>query len=135
MLLEIINSCISGTSLRNNSNLVYAMLQSSASFKKLKDHEIFNDVLQNIETLLDFFNFRLNELNKETMTIEEVNQFIADSVHLIPSHRLHKYPELKFRYIEEESPEEFFVPYVWSLVFNKSGIFWNPGCVQLFSLE
>jgi hypothetical protein len=26
-----------------------------------------------------------------------------------------KYPDLKFKYVEEEQPEDFFVPYVWNL--------------------
>jgi len=30
-----------------------------------------------------------------------------------------KFPELKFKYVEEESPEDFFVPYVWRLVGEK----------------
>lgn len=31
-----------------------------------------------------------------------------------------KFPDLKFKYVEEDSPEDFFIPYVWSLV-TKSG--------------
>jgi hypothetical protein len=27
-----------------------------------------------------------------------------------------KFPDLKFRYVEEEQPEDFFVPYTWTLV-------------------
>lgn len=33
---------------------------------------------------------------------------------------LQKFPDLKFKYVEEDSPEDFFIPYVWSLV-TKSG--------------
>ncbi len=32
-----------------------------------------------------------------------------------PLDRLKKFPELKFKYVEEEQPEDFFVPYVWTL--------------------
>ena len=135
MLLEIVNSCLTGNALRNNANLIYALLQSRTTFEKLRTFDNFNDVLQNVEILLTFFDDRLEQLNKPTMTVEEVHEFIREAVVQIPSHRLKKYPELKFRYIEEEQPEEFFVPYVWSLVFNKSGICWNPGCVQLFALD
>lgn len=65
----------------------------------------------------------------------QVHQVIKEALLQVPSHHLKKFPELKFRYVEEESPEEFFVPYVWSLIFNKSNVFWNPGCVQLFALD
>jgi hypothetical protein len=28
---------------------------------------------------------------------------------------LKKFPDLKFKYVEEEQPEDFFVPYIWTL--------------------
>ena len=34
-------------------------------------------------------------------------------IHLF--HRLNRLPDLKFKYVEEEEPEEFFIPYVWTL--------------------
>ncbi|CAH1392635.1 unnamed protein product [Nezara viridula] len=34
-----------------------------------------------------------------------------------------KFPELKFKYVEEEKPEEFFIPYVWSLVSDYSCVY------------
>ncbi|MBZ3869283.1 Dymeclin [Sciurus carolinensis] len=47
-----------------------------------------------------------------------------------------KFPELKFKYVEEEQPEEFFIPYVWSLVYNSAvGLYWNPQDVQLFTMD
>jgi len=134
MLLEIINACLTGNALRNNANLIYALLQSRSTFDKLKSFDNFQDVLQNIETLLAFFDARLDDSN-HVMSSEEVHDFIRQTVVQLPTHRLQKHPELKFRYVEEDQPEEFFVPYIWSLIFNKSGIFWNPGCVQLFSLD
>jgi len=135
LLLEIVNSCLTGTSLRQNSNLIYALLQSRATFEKLHNLSFFDDLLHNVHTLSEFFDSRLEEMRQPTMTVEEVNFFIEEVVLQIPSHRLRKYPELKYNYIEVERPEEFFVPYVWSLIYNKSGIFWNPNCIQLFETE
>ena len=40
-----------------------------------------------------------------------------------------KFPDLKFKYVEEESPEDFFVPYVWTLAAKY--IYWNPKYVKL----
>lgn len=49
---------------------------------------------------------------------------------------LQKFPELKFKYVEEEQPEEFFIPYVWSLVYNSAvGLYWNPQDIQLFTMD
>ncbi|XP_076768568.1 dymeclin isoform X4 [Arvicanthis niloticus] len=47
-----------------------------------------------------------------------------------------KFPELKFKYVEEERPEEFFTPYVWSLVYSSAvGLYWNPRDIQLFAMD
>lgn len=49
---------------------------------------------------------------------------------------LQKFPELKFKYVEEEQPEEFFIPYVWSLVYNSAvALYWNPQDIQLFTMD
>lgn len=43
---------------------------------------------------------------------------------------------MKFKYVEEEQPEEFFIPYVWSLVYNSAaGLYWNPQDIQLFTMD
>ena len=44
-----------------------------------------------------------------------------------------KFPELKFKYVEENEPEDFFIPYVWSLVVSGSDLHWSPANVSLFS--
>ncbi|RXN34197.1 dymeclin isoform X1 [Labeo rohita] len=47
-----------------------------------------------------------------------------------------KFPELKFKYVEEEQPEDFFIPYVWSLVFNSGvGLYWNSQGIELFGMD
>ena len=43
------------------------------------------------------------------------------------------FTELRFTYEEEANPEEFFVPYVWSLVCAHSGIPWDPAAIALFA--
>ncbi len=49
---------------------------------------------------------------------------------------LQKFPELKFKYVEEEQPEDFFIPYVWSLVFNSGvGLYWNSQGIELFIMD
>ena len=46
-----------------------------------------------------------------------------------------KFPELKFKYVEEDQPEEFFIPYVWSLVYHSSNLYFNASRIQLFTLQ
>lgn len=36
-----------------------------------------------------------------------------------------KFPDLKFKYVEEDQPEEFFIPYVWTLVCQHSTLHWS----------
>jgi hypothetical protein len=43
---------------------------------------------------------------------------------------LQRFPDLKFKYVEEEQPEDFFVPYVWNLATQK--IYFNPANIKLF---
>ncbi len=44
-----------------------------------------------------------------------------------------KFPELRFRYVEDDQPEEFFIPYIWSLVYRSSDIYWNSQNILLFN--
>ena len=37
--------------------------------------------------------------------------------------------------MEEERPEEFFVPYVWSLVYHESELYFNPSRIHLFTVQ
>jgi hypothetical protein len=50
--------------------------------------------------------------------------------------RLKQLPELRFVYEEEAAPEEFFVPYCWSLAVAATGgrlLSWNLGAVALLT--
>ena len=46
---------------------------------------------------------------------------------------LQQFPELHFTYEEESSPEDFFVPYVWTLVVTHTSIPWNTQNICLFA--
>lgn len=48
--------------------------------------------------------------------VSEVLEVISKGASQWSSDRLRKFPDLKFRYVEEDAPEEFFIPYVWNLV-------------------
>jgi hypothetical protein len=50
--------------------------------------------------------------------------------------RIKQLPELRFVYEEEAAPEEFFVPYCWSLAVAATGgrlLSWNLGAVALLT--
>jgi len=44
---------------------------------------------------------------------------------------IQQFPELKFKYVEEDHPEEFFIPYVWMLTHTRSGLYWPARNIRL----
>nr|XP_012296223.1 dymeclin isoform X2 [Aotus nancymaae] len=134
MMLEIINSCLTN-SLHHNPNLVYALLYKRDLFEQFRTHPSFQDIMQNIDLVITFFSSRLLQAGAE-LSVERVLEIIKQGVVALPKDRLKKFPELKFKYVEEEQPEEFFIPYVWSLVYNSAvGLYWNPQAIQLFTMD
>ncbi|KAI4816681.1 hypothetical protein KUCAC02_008997 [Chaenocephalus aceratus] len=134
MMLEIINSCLSN-SLHHNPNLVYALLYKRELFEQFRTHPSFQDIMQNLDTVIGFFSQRL-ELAGSDLSVERVQEVIIKGAQALPTDRLKKFPELKFKYVEEDQPEDFFIPYVWSLVFNAGvGLHWSPHGIELFSMD
>ncbi|NWQ65605.1 DYM protein, partial [Neopipo cinnamomea] len=134
MMLEIINSCLTN-SLHHNPNLVYALLYKRDLFEQFRTHPSFQDVMQNIDLVISFFSSRLEQAGAE-LSVERVLEVIKQGAVALPKDRLRKFPELKFKYVEEEQPEEFFIPYVWSLVYNSAvALYWNPHDIQLFTMD
>ncbi|XP_039946307.1 dymeclin isoform X2 [Hirundo rustica] len=134
MMLEIINSCLTN-SLHHNPNLVYALLYKRDLFEQFRTHPSFQDIMQNIDLVISFFSCRLEQAGAE-LSVERVLEIIKQGAVALPKDRLRKFPELKFKYVEEEQPEEFFIPYVWSLVYNSAvALYWNPRDIQLFTMD
>ncbi|XP_036385461.1 dymeclin isoform X1 [Megalops cyprinoides] len=134
MMLEIINSCLCN-SLHHNPNLVYALLYKRELFEQFRSHPSFQDIMQNLDTVIGFFSGRLEQAGTD-LSVERVQEVIKKGAVALPKDRLKKFPELKFKYVEEDQPEEFFIPYVWSLVFNSGvGLHWSPQGIELFSMD
>ncbi|KFU85358.1 Dymeclin [Chaetura pelagica] len=134
MMLEIINSCLAN-SLHHNPNLVYALLYKRDLFEQFRTHPSFQDIMQNIDLVISFFSSRLEQAGAE-LSVERVLEIIKQGAVALPKDRLRKFPELKFKYVEEEQPEEFFIPYIWSLVYNSAvALYWNPHDIQLFTMD
>ncbi|KAM3599769.1 uncharacterized protein V6R79_011162 [Siganus canaliculatus] len=134
MMLEIINSCLC-TSLHHNPNLVYALLYKRELFEQFRTHPSFQDIMQNLDTVIGFFSQRLEQAGSD-LSVERVQEVIMKGAQALPTDRLKKFPELKFKYVEEDQPEDFFIPYVWSLVFNSGvGLHWSPHGIELFSMD
>uniref|UniRef100_A0A8C6KBU4 Dymeclin n=1 Tax=Nothobranchius furzeri TaxID=105023 RepID=A0A8C6KBU4_NOTFU len=134
MMLEIINSCLCN-SLHHNPNLVYALLYKRELFEQFRTHPSFQDIMQNVDTVIGFFSQRLEQAGSD-LSVERVQEVIMKGAQALPKDRLKKFPELKFKYVEEDQPEDFFIPYVWSLVYNAAvGLYWSPHEIELFSMD
>ncbi|KAI0209934.1 Dymeclin [Lamellibrachia satsuma] len=132
MVLEIINSCLCHT-LHHNPNLVYTLLYQRALFAHFRTHPTFQDIIQNIDTVLSFFSTKLDQL--ENLSVPEVLAVVKEGATQFRRDRLKKFPDLKFKYVEEDEPEEFFSPYVWSLVYHASTLYFNASRIQIFALQ
>lgn len=130
MLLEILNSCLT-TQLRNNVNLLYTILYKRQVFDSFRSHPTFQDIMQNIDSVLTFFSQHLESVD-QNLSVVEVSQIISAVCSQWPKDKLKKFPELKFKYVEEGQPEDFFIPYLWSLVFHASDIYWNSKNILIF---
>ncbi|KAB5549283.1 hypothetical protein PHYPO_G00065610 [Pangasianodon hypophthalmus] len=139
MLLEIINSCLCN-SLHHNPNLVCLEVEivqrcfvTSVNGERLIA-ECREAVIGSPE-VIGFFSQRLEQAGSD-LSVERVQEVIKKGAVALPKDRLKKFPELKFKYVEEDQPEDFFIPYVWSLVFNSGvGLFWNSQGIELFSMD
>lgn len=133
MVLEIINSCLSHQ-LAHNPNLIYTLLYKKHVFEPFRTHPAFQDIVQNIDAVILYFSNRLDQVQKD-LSVSEVLTTIQHGALQWPKERLRKFPDLKFKYVEEDQPEDFFIPYVWSLVCQSSGLYWNPVNIKLFAAD
>lgn len=105
IILEVLNSCLSNQ-LISNTNLIYTLLYNKHIFDTFRNNPAFQDIISNITQVLEYFTSKL-ETEKDMCTdVNTVLKVIVDSSPKWPSHRLQKFPELKFKYVEEEKPEE-----------------------------
>lgn len=132
IVLEIINAILT-YALPRNPEVVYALLHRQELFQPFRDHLRFNELIENIFTVLSFFNMRLDAQNDEgEWSVENVLQVIIANTRSWRGEGMKMFTQLQFTYEEELCPEEFFVPYVWQLVVSRSGIAWDNDTITLF---
>ncbi|XP_060534905.1 dymeclin isoform X2 [Cylas formicarius] len=125
MILEILNSCLS-TQLVNNPNLIYNLLYNKHVFESLKDNMVFKDIIHNIAVIIRHFSELLCDKKQQNeVDAHQVLQVIRQGSKYWPKDKITKFPDLKFKYVEEDQPEEFFIPYVWELVNRLSILTWS----------
>ena len=67
-------------------------------------------------------------------SVDTVLTHIRDASREWRAEKLRPLADLKFTYEQEPAPEEFFTPYVWSIVYERSQLKWSPERVCLFAV-
>lgn len=130
IILEVINSCLTHQMI-HNTNLVYTLLYNKHVFQPFRNHESFHDIIQNIDLVITYFSKKLEKEEEQSNDVNEILEKVQRWSLQWPRDLMKKFPDLKFKYVEEEKPEEFFIPYVWSLVGKLSGIYWDASLYKL----
>ncbi|OEL23641.1 Dymeclin [Dichanthelium oligosanthes] len=125
IVLEIINAILTYALPRNPEEV----------FEPFKNHPRFNELLENIYTVLDFFNSRMDmqQLDGE-WSVDKVLEVINKNCRSWRGEGMKMFTQLRFTYEQESHPEEFFIPYAWRLVLSW-GFSFNPGAINLFPVE
>ncbi|ERN01512.1 dymeclin [Amborella trichopoda] len=135
IVLEILNAIMT-YALPRNPEVVYAIMHRQEVFEPFKQHPRFYELLDNIYSVLDFFNSRMDAQNMDgEWSVEKVLQVIIINCRSWRGDGMKMFTQLKFTYEQEHHPEEFFIPYVWQLVLSKSGMTFNPGSIHLFPAD
>ncbi|XP_074559605.1 uncharacterized protein LOC141815558 isoform X1 [Curcuma longa] len=134
IVLEILNAILT-YALPRNPEVVYAILHQQEVFHPFKSHPRFNELLENIYTVLDFFNSRIDmqQLDGE-WSVDKVLQIIIINSRSWRGEGMKMFTQLKFTYEQESHHEEFFIPYVWRLVLAQ-GFTFNPSAINLLQVE
>eukprot|EP00897_Mesotaenium_endlicherianum_P006674 jgi/Mesen1/6034/ME000308S05228 len=136
IVLEIINAILT-YALPRNPEVVYALLHRQEVFEAFRHHPRFYELLDNIFTVIEFFNVRMDDKAMEggEWSVERVLDLVVGHTRAWRADGLKMFTELRFTYEEELHPEEFFVPYVWSLVFAHSQVPWYADYITLFPVR
>ncbi|TKY53771.1 Dymeclin protein [Spatholobus suberectus] len=135
LVLEIINAILT-YALPRNPEVVYAIMHKQEVFQPFKSHPRFNELVENIYTVLDFFNSRMDaqRMNGD-WSVNEVLQVIIVNCRSWRVDGMKMFTQLHFTYEQESHSEEFFIPYVWQLVLSRCGFEFNAGAINLFPAD
>ncbi|XP_052191505.1 uncharacterized protein LOC127800753 isoform X7 [Diospyros lotus] len=135
IVLEILNAILT-YALPRNPEVVYAIMHRQEVFEPFKSHPRFNELLENIFTVLDFFNSRMDAQRMAgEWSVERVLQVIIINCRSWRGEGMKMFTQLRFTYEQESHPEEFFIPYVWQLVMARSALNFNPSSINLFPVD
>ncbi|KAJ9154263.1 hypothetical protein P3X46_027618 [Hevea brasiliensis] len=135
IVLEILNAILT-YALPRNPEVVYAIMHRQELFHPFKNHPRFNELIENIYMVLDFFNSRMDAHTKDgEWSVEKVLQLVIINCRSWRGEGMKMFTQLHFSYEQESHPEEFFTPYIWRLALTHCGFSFNPGTINLFPVD
>ncbi|XP_020579744.1 dymeclin isoform X2 [Phalaenopsis equestris] len=134
IVLEILNAILT-YALPQNPEVVYAIMHRQEVFQPFKNHPKFHELLENVYTVLDFFNSRMDMQQTDgEWSVEKVLSVIIINCRSWHGDGMKIFTQLRFTYEQESHPEEFFIPYVWRLILGHSFTF-NTDAINLFPVD
>ena len=129
IILALVNSILA-KNLTLNSQLVYNLIYRKEVFLKFRTHPEFCMLTENIFSVVDFFESQL-KIHAVFNSSEEGLVILGDLSRKWPADGLRHFPEQKYKYCEEQEPDEFFIPYIWTLIYKHSGLYWQHSKIKL----
>jgi len=83
--------------------------------------------------VIDHFGRKVDNVvsnENENVSAQTVFQVIKSAP--MGTEKLRTFPELRFSFEKEASPEDFFVPFVWSLIISSFSIPWKLSAITIF---
>ncbi|RDX70979.1 Dymeclin [Mucuna pruriens] len=121
LVLEIINAILT-YALPRNPEVVYAIMHRQEVFQPFKNHPRFNELIDNIYTVLDFFNSRMDAQRVDgDWSVNEVLQVIIVNCRSWRGDGMKMFTQLRFTYEQESHPED--------------GISFNAVAINLFPVD
>lgn len=104
-ILEIINASLTKNMIAN-PNLIYTLLYNRKKFEPFLNQPLFQDIIGNIDTILTYFSQRIDSVQQtdRQLSVEEIFELIKQASLNWPKEKMKKFPELMFRYVEDDSP-------------------------------
>lgn len=130
-LLVIINNILN-LKMKENNDLIYTLLYKKKTFKQLLTSSVFYNDAINIERILTYIYSKI-KLQEHVLSTEEIKAIIKEaSCEWNYDQPRDSNNQLSFKYVEDEQPEGFFVPYIWTHIYYSAGISWNAKRIMLF---
>lgn len=87
MVLEIFNSCLSNQ-LVYNPNLIYTLLYKKNIFEPFRDNAAFQDIIQNIDLIIQYYSDLLSHTSQYDLDVSEVLKTIQNGTRDWPKEKL-----------------------------------------------